>query len=70
MWPDDRHTDTQALAEATKAHALGRSSEARHNAAAANARQDVVTCNGCKAYNQGGDWGQEYMSRLANTPLP
>ena len=44
---------------AAEAQALALCAEAEARAAMANARGDVVTCSGCKAAEQGGDWGQE-----------
>jgi len=49
---------------ATEAHALARTAEARSRAAEANARCDVVTCSGCKAAEQGGDWGQRNCQEM------
>jgi hypothetical protein len=58
---------TEACREARRAveaQALGRSAEGRAHAAAANARAAVVTCSGCKAAEQGGDWGQANCREL------
>jgi hypothetical protein len=43
---------------AVEAQALAQNAEAKARAAMANARTDVVTCSGCKAADQSGDWGQ------------
>lgn len=50
--------------DAIQAVAFARMSEARHRAATGNARQDVVTCTGCKAASQSGNWGRETCKRL------
>ena len=54
---------------AAEAMALARSAESRAHAAAANARADVVTCSGCKAAEQGGDWGQRNCQELRRAGL-
>lgn len=50
--------------KASEAQALGRIAEAKSRAAAANARGDIITCSGCKAAGQSGDWGQGNCERL------
>jgi hypothetical protein len=55
--------------QATVAQALARCAEANGRAATANARADVVTCSGCKAFEQGGDWGQRNCQELRRAGL-
>ena len=54
---------------ATEAQVLARSAEAKGRAAVANSRRDVVTCAGCKAAGQGGDWGQSNCQELRRVGL-
>ena len=63
MFTDSVEASRQ-VRRAVEAQALGRSAEGRSHAAAANARADVVTCSGCKAADQGGDWGQANCREL------
>lgn len=49
---------------ATEVQALARSAEAKSRAAVANTRCDVVTCSGCKAGEQGGNWGQSNCQKM------
>jgi len=54
---------------AVEAKALAQMAAASARAAMANARGDVVTCSGCKAADQGGDWGQENCREMRRDGL-
>jgi len=56
MLPNTPAAYTEAR-RATEAQALARCAEAKSRAAVANSRGDIVTCKGCKAGEQGGNWG-------------
>ena len=43
--------------------------EARAVLGASNTRSGAVTCAGCKADNQGGDWGQTNCERMCDRGL-
>lgn len=49
------HSEPAALASIARSAAV---------AAVANSRGDIVTCGGCKAKEQGGDWGQGNCENL------
>ena len=63
---DNPYTEAR---RATEAQALARIAEANAHAAVANSRAEVVTCAGCKAAEQGGDWGQRNCQEMRRAGL-